>query len=177
MQFKTLVFVPILALVLFLTTGCASQPPKKTASQEGIARWNVTRAGVLYSLAREQFEGGNLEDCRKTLTNASKMAPDHVQIRLLSAKLSIEQGQLEAAELELNRVRELDPRNGEADYLTGVIYQRWQKPELAYQSYIKAAGKNPNELAYVMAQAEMLVQLDRLRGILSHLQVDHLHEH
>src|SRR6267142_6477818 len=158
---KYFAFSPALALALLLSGGCASQPPKKTASQEGVDRWNKARAGVLYSLAKEQFETGNLDDSRKTLQQAFKFAPDHVLIRLLSAKLNIEQAQLEAAEAELNRVRELDARNAEADYLTGVINQRWQKPEVAYQSYLRASEKNPNELAYLMAQAEMLVQLEQ----------------
>jgi len=158
---KYFAFSPALALALLLSNGCASQPPKKTASQEGVDRWNKARAGVLYSLAKEQFETGNLDDSRKTLSQASKYAPDHVLIRLLSAKVSIEQGQLEPAEAELNRVRELDAKNAEADYLTGVINQRWQKPEVAYQSYLRASEKNPNELAYLLAQAEMLVQLEQ----------------
>jgi Flp pilus assembly protein TadD len=162
MQFcKVFVFPLALTLGLLLTSGCSNQPKQKTATQEGVERWNKARAGVLYSLAKEQLETGNLDDSRKTVNQASKFAPDHVLIRLLSAKLSIEQGQLEAAEAELNRVRELDPKNAEADYLTGVINQRWQKPDVAYQAYVRASEKNPNELAYLLAQAEMLVQLEQ----------------
>jgi len=152
--------LPVLALVL--AAGCVSNQPKpKTATEEGVARWNLARAGVLYGLAKDQYETGNLDDCRKTLSNASKFAPDHVLIRLLSAKLSIEQGQLEAAEAELNHVREIDPKNAEAEYLTGVVNQRWQKIQEAYEAYARAAEKNPNELAYLLAESEMLVQLDQ----------------
>ena len=125
---------------------------------------------MLYGLARDQFETGNLDDCRKTLNNAAKFAPDHVLIRLLSAKLNIEQGQLEAAEAELNHIRELDAKNAEADYLTGVVNQRWQKTEEAYQAYARAAEKNPNELAYLMAESEMLVQLDQNQKALAALK-------
>ncbi|HEV8377533.1 MAG TPA: tetratricopeptide repeat protein [Tepidisphaeraceae bacterium] len=171
---KSFAFPLALALALFVTSGCSNQPREKTAAEKGDERWRMARAGVLYSLAKEQYETGNLDDSRKTITNASKYAPDHVLIRLLSAKLSIEQGQLEAADAELNRVRELDPKNAEADYLTGVINQRWQKPEVAYQAYQRAGEKNPNELAYLLAQAEMLVQMEQsqkaleiLRGKLS----------
>ena len=113
MQFTK--FLPVLALALAFAGGCVSNQPKpKTATEEGKARWNLARAGVLYGLARDQFETGNLDDCRKTLNNAAKFAPDHVLIRLLSAKLNIEQGQLEAAEAELNHIRELDAKNAEA---------------------------------------------------------------
>jgi predicted Zn-dependent protease len=149
------------ALLLALVAGCSSRPPEKTAKVEGVDRWNHARAGVQYSLARQQYEGGNLDDARKTVNNAAKFAPDHVLIKILSAKISIEQGQLEAADAELNRVRELDANNAEADYLTGVINQRWQKPEVAAGAYARACQKNPNELAYLLAQAEMLVQLEQ----------------
>src|SRR5438128_3857693 len=71
-------FVGVLALLI---AGCAHQPPPKTASKDGIDRWNAARAGVLYSLAKEQFEGGNLDDSRKSLTNATKYAPDNAVIR------------------------------------------------------------------------------------------------
>src|SRR5258705_127964 len=36
---KYFAFSPALALALLLSGGCASQPPKKTASQEGVDRW------------------------------------------------------------------------------------------------------------------------------------------
>src|SRR5258705_1210107 len=155
------IFVLPLILALGLSiTGCAQQP-EKTAKQDGDLRWRTARAGVLYSLGREQFENGNLDDSRKTINSALKYAPDHVLIRLLSAKLSIEQGQLDVAEAELNLVRELDPKNSEADYLAGVINQRWQKTQVACDFYATACEKNPNELAYLIAKAEMLVQLEQ----------------
>jgi Flp pilus assembly protein TadD len=170
MQLSKQFALPVLALALLITSGCSNQPPQKTVTEEGVARWNLVRAGALYNLAREQFEGGNMDDSRKTLAQASRFAPDHVLLRLLSAKVSIEQGQLEAAEAELNRVRELDPKNAEADYLSGVINQRWQKPEVAYQAYLRAYEKNPNELAYLLAQAEMLVQMEQSAKALSILR-------
>jgi tetratricopeptide (TPR) repeat protein len=156
---QLLKFLPIVALAL--TLGCENGPPKKTASKEATERWNQARAGVFYNLASDQFRGGNLEEARKTLIKAEKMAPDHLLVRMLSAKLFIEQGSLELAEAELNTCRSIDSRNPEVDYLHGVIYQRWQKPEVALDSYIKACEKNPSELAYLLAQAEMLVQLEQ----------------
>src|SRR5436190_9802249 len=100
MQFTKLIAIPaVLVLCLSVFTGCASKPPEKTATQEGIERWNLAKAGVLYSLAKEQFENGNLDDSRKTLTKASAYAPKNGLIRILSAKVYIEQGQLEAAEV------------------------------------------------------------------------------
>src|SRR5438552_3893952 len=89
------------------------------------------------------------------------MDPENSSIRVLSARLAIEQAQLEVAERELRLARQFDPKNAQADYLSGVVYQRWQKPDLAYDFYHHASEKAPAELAFVMAKAEMLVAMDR----------------
>src|SRR3954469_18966483 len=135
MKFSKIFILPLAGVLALAITGCANQAPEKTAHQDGVARWNLARAGVLYSLGKEQFENGNLDDSRKTINNALKYSPDNVLVRLLSAKLSIEQAKLDAAEAEMNLVRELDPKNAEAEYLTGVIYQRWQKTDIAFEAY------------------------------------------
>src|ERR1700721_2432119 len=55
--------------------------------------------------------------------------------------------------------RKNDPKNAEADYLSGVIYQRWQQPDKALQYYQAAVDKAPTELAYLMAKVETLVAM------------------
>jgi anaphase-promoting complex subunit 3 len=82
----------------------------------------------------------------------------------------IEQGQLDTAERELALARQLDPKNAEAEYLGGVICQRWQKNAQAYEFYTRASEKNPSELAYVLARAESLVAMNRSPEALQILQ-------
>jgi Flp pilus assembly protein TadD len=125
---------------------------------------------VLLNLAKRQYDNGNFDDCRKTLDDALKLTPESAPVHLMSARLSVEQGKLEPAELELRKVRELDEKNAEADYLSGVIYQRWQKPDAALEFYTKASEKAPAELPYLMARAEMLVALDQRGKALEILQ-------
>ncbi len=60
----------------------------------------------------------------------------------------------------MKRARELDPKNAEADYLTGIVDQRWQRLAAAADAYAVAAAKNPQELVGVLAEAEMLVVFD-----------------
>jgi Tfp pilus assembly protein PilF len=158
-------------MALLVAAGCQSNGPKEpTQKEQAIRKWNNARATVLISLAKEQYSGGQFEKCRHTLDDALKLSPDNTQLHILSAKLSIEQGQLEAAERELKMVRSLAPNDAEAHYLSGVVYQRWQKPELALDLYRAAAERSPAELPYWMAQAEMLVALDRPADALALLQ-------
>ena len=154
--------------VLLATGGC--QNGKAKSKQQATLRWNKARAGVMYSLANDQFRAGNLEQSRKTVDGALKLDPQNPVLRVLSAKISLEQGQLEMAERELEQARKVAPNLAEAYYLSGVVFQRWQKSQTAYEFYTAAADKSPAELAYVIARAEMLVALDRSNEAISLLQ-------
>src|SRR4029079_18158894 len=136
--------------LLAVLTGCQSASKKPTQKELAAQQWNATRASVLAGLANDQYNTGNLEKSRSTVTDALKLAPDNARLRILSAKLALEQGQLELAERELARAREADPKNAEADYLSGVVFQRWQKAETAFEFYSAAYEKAPAELAYLM---------------------------
>jgi tetratricopeptide (TPR) repeat protein len=150
------------------SVGCESA--QKTPKEEAMAKWNAARAGVLYSLASDQYKAGNFDDARKTVGEALKMDPQNARLHVLSAKLAIEQGRLEQAESALANARQCDPLNAEADYLTGVVYQRWQKRDLALQHYEAASLKAPAELAYLLARSETLVELDRSKEALRLLE-------
>jgi tetratricopeptide (TPR) repeat protein len=172
MPIKSVLVAPVLCLALL--AGCSSTSDKKThgAQQKDLAQkqWAGARANVLGSLAKEQYENGNFDKCRSTVDDALKMDPENVPLRVLSAKLAIEQGNLELADRELIQARRLDPKNAEADYLSGVVCQRWQRSQEAFDYYRSASEKQPNELAYLMAQAEMLVAMNRSDEALTLLQ-------
>jgi tetratricopeptide (TPR) repeat protein len=112
------------------------------------------------------------------------MDPGNPAIHILTAKVCIEQGQLEQAATELDAARDLDKTlsenktvaglaqtsSAEADYLSGAIYQRWQQPEKALSYYESACRKAPNELSYFMARAETMVALGQQDAALKLLQ-------
>ena len=168
-QKKSLWCVVAMALLVSLAAGgCAAT--KKKQSKQAQARWNSARASVLASLAQDQYKAGAFDSCRKTLTDALKMDPRNPRLHLLAGKLALEQGQLELAERELELARKYAPNDPEGYYLAGVIYQRWQKPERAYEFYTAAADKNPIEVQYLLARAEMLVEMERQPEALALLQ-------
>lgn len=147
-------------LMLGFVASCSStQDP--SAQQTAIKQWNDARSNVLVGLAADQYANANFDRSRATIDQAISLSPDSAAAHLLSAKLYIEGGQLEVAERELALARHADPNSAEADYLSGVIYQRWQQPERALEYYQHACDKSPAELAYLMAKAEMLVAMNR----------------
>jgi superkiller protein 3 len=170
MRMNRLLVVAVVGLLLAFAGPLGCSQDKRTQKEQATQQWNSTRAAVMYSLAKDQYQNGNFDKCRQTITTAERMDPKNAQVRVLSAKLAIEQGQLELAEKELAIAREADPKEAEADYLSGVVCQRWQKPEQAYEFYTSAAEKAPNELPYVLARAEMLVTMDRTTEALALLQ-------
>jgi tetratricopeptide (TPR) repeat protein len=64
----------------------------------------------------------------------------------------------------------LDPNYAEASYLSGVVFQRWQQPQQAFNAYKRASDLAPAELAYILAQAEMLVSMNQSADALTLLQ-------
>jgi Flp pilus assembly protein TadD len=148
--------------VLTAAGGCAKDQKKLSQREEAKQRWNGARAAVLLNLAKQQFEAGAHEQCRKSLTQALALDQKNVRIWILAAKLDIEESKLEAALQDLEMAKAADGKNAEAYYLLGVVNQRWQKLETALEMYKTAAEKLPAEPAYVLAQAETLVLLDQL---------------
>ncbi len=154
-------FVIALLGLAVVAGGCQSSQPQASQREEATQKWNAARAAVLASLAQDQFKNGNFDKCRGTVDDALRLTPKSATLHVLSAKLLIEKGQLEAAEQELKLARDDAPNDAEAHYLSGVVYQRWQKPQVAFDFYKSAAEKSPAELAYLLAESEMLVAMDR----------------
>ena len=150
--------------------GCAAKNKKPTIKEKAEAQWNGARASVMVSLAQDQYKAGNFEKSRQTVDDALKLVPESATVRVLSAKLAIEQGQLELADRELAVARRVAPNDAEALYLSGVVCQRWKKLQEAHDYYRTATEKAPTELAYLMAQSEMLVTMDRSDEALAILQ-------
>ena len=155
--------MPAKRLAAFLAVaaviGCESG--QKTQKEQATEHWARARASVMHSLARDQFEAGSLDKAQATAADALRIDPENVPLHVLLARIGIEQSRLDLADAHLSNARKLDPKSAEALYLSGVVAQRWQKHEYALAFYRAAGDLQPTELAYLMAQAETLVLLDR----------------
>src|SRR5215207_6354677 len=116
MRTKTLLLATALAVA-----GCNGNGQKNGSQARGAAKkhWASARANVMANLAREQYDNGNFDQARKTTDEALKMDPENAPLRVLSARVAIEQGNLELADKELILARRLDTKNADADYLSG----------------------------------------------------------
>jgi Flp pilus assembly protein TadD len=143
------------AAALLVGSGCGGLKPYDQKA-EATANWNRARANVLGSLGRDQLQSGSLDKAERTIAEAVALDPTSAPLRVLAAKLAIEKGRLEVADRELTVARKLDPKMAEAEYLQGIVLERWQKPQAALERYTAATEKDPGELAYLLARAEMM---------------------
>src|SRR2546423_14742349 len=102
----TWILLPVIAASLLL--GCEDNKKTPTQKQVAAAQWNRARANVMVGLARDQYATGNFDSCRKTVDEALRMDPDNAPLRVISAKLAIESGQLELADKELEKARKIN---------------------------------------------------------------------
>jgi Flp pilus assembly protein TadD len=150
----------VFVMTIALATGCSSIGPKNDKNA-ATAAWKRARAAVMITLAKDQYNAGNFDGARTTVNEAIVLVPDAAELRVLSARIAIEQGNLDMAENELRKAQELDPKSAAADYYYAVVMQRWQRTSRALELYTSACEKNPKEVAYVLARAETLVALDK----------------
>ena len=148
------------ACLMGTMSGCATQTHAE-AKQAAYDRWADARAGILYSMAMQQFEVGDLDKAERSCLQGIAAKADKPDFYELMARVRIEKGDLERAYDRLSQAIQLDPKRYRSHYLLGVVRQRWQKYDDALASYEAAYQCKPDEVAPLLAVSEMLVKLGR----------------
>ena len=73
-------------------------------------------------------------------------AEERKSVYMEKAKASIEAGDLEKARIELKNVLQIDPKDGEAYYQLGNVYEQQKEYRKAYGNYLKAEELSPELL-------------------------------
>ena len=156
-------------LLVLWVAGCETPTSKQThnAAKE---RWNATRSGVLYSLAKQQFETGDLDKAEKTILQAMQTSPERAEHYELAARIQLERGQLERAFRLLETAIGYDAKRADSHYLLGVVYERWQRHEAALSAYERAYELRPDDVGGLLAASDILVKLDRLDEAIQRLE-------
>lgn len=160
----------LITMILALgITGCGPTTHEKNKAA-AIDRWTAARTGIIYGMAMQQFETGELEKAERSTNQILSAAPDNARFNVLAARIALEQGNLERAYRHLEIAVNSDPRNPEAHYYAGVVFQRWQQYDRALEAYELAFQAEPDHVAPLMAIAEMLVKLNREEEAVARLQ-------
>lgn len=156
------------AVVLALT-GCAMQTHAQ-AKKKAYDRWADARAGILYSMAMQRFESGDLEEAHRTCLQGISARPEQADFYELQGRVLIERGELERAFQALRKATELEPKRMLSHYMLGVVLQRWEKYAEALHSYETAYQTAPDDVAPLLAMSEMLVKLGQTDQAIARLQ-------
>jgi tetratricopeptide (TPR) repeat protein len=123
--------------------------------------WNDMRGDIQVQLAENHFEAGRFDEAEKALEQAVSLAPDNVRVHVLATKLHLEKGDLAKARASVSRAAALPGDVAEVAYLAGIVAERYGDLQMALEHYASAAIQDPQVAAYILAQAETLVSLDK----------------
>lgn len=152
------------ALALLAGTGCAGGHGQYTTEGKNLAQERMAslKSGADWDMARQQFLAGDLSKALKSVDKSIAASGAVAKSHSLRGRIFVELGQLEAAMDEFKRTLALNPAFIEAIYYQGVIHERYNEMDQALERYQAAAALEPTSPQYVIAAAEMMIELGRL---------------
>lgn len=160
MSRRSIFTVSVLSLSVLALAGCAG--PTKTGLENRAAayeRMATINSKLSYDQAEQAFEAGNFDKALREVATAIERHPTAPAYHLLQGRIYLETHRLESAVGCFKEAMELAPDYAEAEYFTGIVFQRWSDDQKAYEHYSHAAELDPSSVQFLMASAETLVEL------------------
>ena len=146
--------------LLVLSTGCHSTK-QRSVQHKAQKDWERIRATFKLRLANEQFEQGYVFEAVATLQRAASIDPTNpVYFRML-AQCYVETSSLKAARDAIRHAKSLGDDSPELAFLEGLLAERHLRHKEALRYYQKAAELDPENVDYLLAVAECLVNSGR----------------
>jgi tetratricopeptide (TPR) repeat protein len=150
--------------------GCAGQGQhNQEFAEQATKRMDQLKSGTQWSLAQQQFLAGDFTKALRSVDGSIALNAEVPKAHLLRGRILTEMGRLEPAResfLEAERLASVGEEHGaehaQAEYYLGVLHERFNEPQKAYERYTKALELDPTNAQPLVAAAEMLVQMDRL---------------
>jgi tetratricopeptide (TPR) repeat protein len=151
-QHVSWILIPIFSVVL-LHTGCDSQHQKN--KEAALHRWQEARAHLTTDMARKQLEAGELKRAAITAQNIISNKPDYVPAYLVLGQVYLEQDRLSKARETFEQCLQLDPTQAQAYYFQGIIHEKWNQMDLAFEYYQNAWMQSRGSIPYLLAMVEI----------------------
>ncbi|MGP1310757.1 MAG: tetratricopeptide repeat protein [Phycisphaerales bacterium] len=142
-------------------SGCAGRHGAYTSAalKDSEQRLGAIKAGAEFETARQQFLSGDLDKSLKTIDTAISLAPAVAKSHVLRGRVLLELGEYEDAIDGLTEAIELDPSSVTAHFHMGVAFERINRWDDALAQYRTCAELDPNEARFLVAQADMLIEM------------------
>lgn len=152
------------ALTIISLGGCTSGHGQHTEKfrHEARDRMAGVKAATQWDMAHQQFMAGDLDKALRTVETSIAFNEKVAKSHLLKGRILLELDRLEPSIQSLSQAIALQPTDAEPHYYLGIINERLSDSESALAAYDKAAEIDPQNPQYVLAAAEMEIQLDRL---------------
>ncbi len=159
--------------ICVLLGGCNTGPPQKEARQLASTRFSHQKAKIKYLLAFEQFQNGQTDKARDSVSEAIGLYSEDPAYFLLLAKVYLEAGELSKAREILYHMADSESPTAEYSYLSGLVAERYGRLDQALDFYREAQELAPRKTVYLMAYGETLISLDHPQDVL-YLIEDHV---
>ncbi|MHC4651808.1 MAG: tetratricopeptide repeat protein, partial [Planctomycetota bacterium] len=152
-----------LILTLVALAACEGHGKYTSEFLEGSQRdMAKLRAATQYDLAVQQFNSGDLQRSLETINGAISVEGEVGKAHLLRGRILLEMGETSDALAALARGQELDPADPDFPYYRGIAQERVGRLDEALASYRAAAAIDTGDAQYLLAAAEILIEVDRL---------------
>ncbi|MBT8485405.1 MAG: tetratricopeptide repeat protein [Phycisphaerales bacterium] len=143
---------------LFAAGGC-NGPTKAGLEARANAQERIADFGAefTYDQARQEFEVGQFKRALRTIDQAIAARPTVGEFHVLRGRILLETGRLEAAAASFQTAAEQNESLAEAYYYQGIVHQRWNEDEQAFDAYARAFELERDNVQYLLASAEALV--------------------
>lgn len=160
----------VLSAGLLVGVGCASHG-QYTQEHYNSAKekMDIMKSATEWEQARQAFLSGDLDKAMKSVNRSIAINGTVTKSHVLRGRILMEKGEMEEAVKSLVKAREIDPKNAEAPYYLGIAFERFVQREKALEQYKQAAELDPANAQYVIAAAEMYIDLGRLEEAESYL--------
>lgn len=161
---RTTTIALVAGLSVSLLAGCNGGHGNWTS--EGLSKANATatglKAGAEYQQAQQAYLAGDLDKADRLADRAITLNPSVALSQILKGRIQLEKSDLEGAMQSFQKAEAIDPKNVDAHYYQGIVFERYQQSDKALEQYQAAAELEPSNPQFAVASAEMLVDLNRI---------------
>jgi len=146
-----------------LTTGCGQGRHSKAHANKAEAAHNTMKSATSWDMAGQRFRAGELDKALELVDQSIALNENVAKSHILRGRILMEQAAFDEAFVSFDRAKEIEPTNHEAYYFAGLCFERITKKQDALNNYVKANELDPSSAQYVVAAAEMMIDLGRVQ--------------
>lgn len=132
-----------------------------TQAQDRMSR---LKSGTEWDTANQQFLTGDLKKALASVNRSIAQLDTVAKSHTLHGRILVEMSRLEEGMLSFGRALAIDPQFADAHYYKAILHERFREFPKALESYLSAFESEASGAQYLVAAAEMHIEMDDLDG-------------